>query len=320
MPNITVSPGITNVLGTFIDQLDDAFVNGVPSDFTPETLVIATTDGVLTLNGTDLVADEFGGTGTITEIVFAFDNGENFTLSDLSFDVRALAQAYPEPGSGIDAVPLETFFLPLDWEVTTNNTDDVLLQGATSDNGTPLNFSGDNRFELNGGEDFFFAGDGDDTVFGGTGNDTLYGGNDNDLIKAGKQRDQIFGGDGKDNLFGGKGKDYVDGGAGNDRLRGDIGDDTLNGGASRDKMTGGDGDDVFLFNVEGNTRTGADAITDFEVYADALRFYEADQSNITFERSGSDVLVTHEGGTILVEGITDVAAVQESTVFFYDGA
>ncbi len=316
MPTLVVSSGITNVIGTFSDGLDAAFLDGTVTAASATQVSITTASGTVVVDGMNFAPDGFGGfTGTMTDALFTYTSGETITLSNLNLDLGALTTAYALEDAGVDLGAVEAILFPLDWTVISNDNADFLPEGATSSDGIPINLSGNNRFELNGGEDYFFAGDGDDTVFGGTDDDDLFGGLGNDVIRGGKQRDEIFGNEGKDNLFGGKGKDYISGDEGNDRLRGDIGNDTLEGGASRDKMTGGDGIDQFWFNVDGNTRTGADTITDFNAAEDSLRFFNANPADVVVSEAGGDVIVTHEGGSILLEGVTDVSAVEDSLTF-----
>ncbi len=327
----------TSDIGNIVFALDATFATA----FQPNSIeVISSTSaqvtsifGTATFTGTGFALsglDAF--TGTIDQFTFTydftpldglfepsdfgfdFDTGAQVTVSDFNFEAGDIFEAYDLEADGdIDAA--ENLLVPLDWNLTGNDLANEHLEGATTFDGVVVDFTGDNRIDLAGGEDHFWAGGGDDTVFGGTGNDTLLGGDGNDVIKAGKQRDVVHGGDGKDNIFGGKGKDRITGGDGNDRLRGDVGNDTLEGGASRDKMTGGTDADRFVFDVTGNTRTGADTITDFDTAEDTLNFIGNSAADVSVALSGGDVLVTHDGGTILLEGVTDVAGVEDALMF-----
>ena len=102
------------------------------------------------------------------------------------------------------------------------------------------------------------------------------------FVFAGSDDETIRGTGGRDDLFGAGGADKLRGRAGNDRLFGENGADTIVagggrdsvwGGRGRDEMSGGGGADRFLFAdtaETGDTRRGADAITDFDEGVDLL--------------------------------------------------
>jgi hypothetical protein len=103
--------------------------------------------------------------------------------------------------------------------------------------------------------------------------------------------DVIEGLEGNDRIVAKGGRDWVFGGAG---------DDTILGGGGNDVLSGGVGSDVFVF----AGRAGHDRITDFEtgdridLAAYGMRF-----GQIGFEDRAAGVLVTHAGGTVLLEGM-----------------
>lgn len=124
-----------------------------------------------------------------------------------------------------------------------------------------------------------------------------------DLITLSSSGDYAHGFAGNDTMRGNGGADLLMGDGGADQLFGGTGQDTLSGGTGNDRLTGGGGADTFLMR---HAQAGQDVITDFE---DGL-----DRIDITggFQRSvrAAGVLVTHAGGTILIEGaqLADITA------------
>jgi Ca2+-binding RTX toxin-like protein len=145
---------------------------------------------------------------------------------------------------------------------------------------------------------------------GGGGNDTLSGGAENDFLKGGTRRDSILGGAGDDRLLGNAHNDTLRGGSGNDLLIAGGENDLLDGGAGDDTLRGGDGADVFIFYPD----AGNDIIQDFDVLSDSLQFHIPDpgQADYTLlsaqEHQDGLVLTLTEGGTILLQGVTDAEA------------
>lgn len=143
----------------------------------------------------------------------------------------------------------------------------------------------DDRYDGSGGE---ITG----SIAAGSGNDKLIGG---------EQSDDFDGEWDDDRLQGNGGDDTLRGGYGNDILKGGDGDDILEGGGNDDRLRGDAGRDVFVFGVDG----GADTVVDFEDGADLLRI--ADHSGgfagLTIADAGRDLLVTYDGGTILLLGL-----------------
>lgn len=116
-------------------------------------------------------------------------------------------------------------------------------------------------------------------------------GNDRNLNGTARA-DVIEGLEGNDRIIAKGGRDWVFGGAGND---------TITGGAGNDVLAGGSGSDVFVF----KGRAGNDRITDFERGADRIDLsdYGMRFRDILREDKAAGALVTHNGGTILLEGI-----------------
>lgn len=174
------------------------------------------------------------------------------------------------------------------------------------------------------GHDQLFGGDGDDNLFGMNGNDRIFGGNDNDRIFGGELQDSLYGGSGTDTVYGGTGNDLIFGGDGNDTLYGGADDDKLYGseghddlyaGSGNDTLTGGVGDDIFIFTSI--DASDANVIRDFELGTDEIEIENYDANTTTLQVVGSDTLITlASGATILVEGVTDTAAL-EADIFVF---
>ena len=160
-------------------------------------------------------------------------------------------------------------------------------------------------------------------VDGDSGDDHLRGRWKDDLVQ---------GRDGNDKLEGRGGDDVLLGGNGDDSLYGGSGEDDLIGGSGNDHLTGGGDADEFRFDPS-NGEEGVDVIKDFEVTIDrivlnAADVYRADpdivgangaldpaldfDADVDWTLSGigidDDLLITHPGGTIQVEGVEFGAA------------
>lgn len=188
-----------------------------------------------------------------------------------------------------------------------------------------------------GQTDELHGGDGDDTLVfgraggladGGDGDDLLYVdyyGSDAALVLDGAagtltgpasiqirnvERYFVQGGVADDVLGGGAGTDSLFGNEGDDVLRGGAGDDRLSGGAGADRLEGGAGDDVMNLGFgEGEADTvvlgagsGDDVVESYVVGEDRFElggriFFEAEQTQ-------DGLLLTHAGGTVLLEDVT----------------
>jgi len=108
-----------------------------------------------------------------------------------------------------------------------------------------------------------------------------------------------------------------------DKLIGTNGDDRISGGSGNDTLVGGQGKDTFAFNPN-NPAEGDDVIKDFEIGKDTIELKLSDivastpdggdgfqVSDLDAPGSGweigatdnGDVMVTHPGGTITLEGV-----------------
>lgn len=129
-----------------------------------------------------------------------------------------------------------------------------------------LGLAGDDLLQGNAGDDIQDGGDGADGLRGLAGNDIAYGGAGNDLLE---------GGDGGDTLNGDAGRDILIGGPGSDLLRGGAGADVY-------RFAGGDGADII-----DNTAV--------DLEPDLLEFISLDRAQLSFSRSGSDLLIARPG-------------------------
>lgn len=124
--------------------------------------------------------------GTIDTIEF-----RNFAITQITLFNLALS-----------ASAVKNLLLPLGWTLNGNANADILLAGATSSNGVALNLSGNDTFNLNGGNDQGIGGTGGDTIDGGIGSDRLTGNAGRDRLIGGAGRDAfVFNlGDGSDQI------------------------------------------------------------------------------------------------------------------------
>lgn len=199
----------------------------------------------------------------------------------------------------------------------------------------------DNRFMGLAGNDSLSGLDGDDTLIGGFGNDTMFGGSGADLILGGTGRDvasyagagdgvvldmmdaslntgdaagdilvsieairgtihddALFANEHANALQGYAGDDTLNGRGGNDRIDGGRGNDQIEGGAGADILTGGAGEDAFVF-AAGD---GQDVITDFQLEADALVFFDTSVSDVS-QLGGNTVITYGDAQSITLSGV-----------------
>jgi Ca2+-binding RTX toxin-like protein len=279
--------------------------------------------------------------GTLTTLTILEAGSIAGTISNLSIDNLDLTNAFLAELNGSNPFALETLFLQTDWVFQGTDGAQVLTADQTSAEGYAIPPSGDDIAYLLGGDDIFDLGAGNDTLYGGDGRDQLFGGTGNDRVFGGAHRDKLYGGDGDDLLkggsggdslyggegddilkgqqghdlmYGGEGDDFLYGGNKNDKMYGDAGDDYLKGGSGSDSLYGGEGSDtlkggggadVFIF----DTSSGADLIEDYNVSQDTLRILGT--NGITVTTVGNQVLVTHDGGVISLDGVNISTAAGE---------
>ncbi|WP_339770544.1 calcium-binding protein [uncultured Pseudosulfitobacter sp.] len=305
MTQLVISDGITSLVSVFYGALDDAFLEGTVTSFSTTEVTITTAGAVVTLSGTGFGANGSGYFGNLDSMSFAFTNGETIDWTDIGLLVQDIVAAYDAEENPvtpqIDAV--ENLLLPLAWDITFNDSDDILNSKTTSADGIKLHLTGDNYFDLRGGADDLFASDGKDTVFGGAGSDTIDGGNDNDRLYGEKGDDEIRGSKGRDLLRGGTGDDDLSGGKGRDNLNGGAGNDTLDGGSGDDKLRGSNGADTFVFNSAVSSGD-SDIIYDYELGTDFLILDASDPGSVTITDTLDGAVIAYEDNQILVIGVT----------------
>ncbi len=166
------------------------------------------------------------------------------------------------------------------------------------------------------GHDRLFGAGGDDHLTGDAGNDTLDGGDDKDDLRGGAGNDSLYGGAAADMLMGDDGNDYLNAGAGHDMVEGGMGNDILDGGDGADAfiVSSTSGNDV----VVGGFDAGPGAF-------DHIAFKDLGPEDITVTDSASThndehtgVLVSWEGGSIFLEGLTKSSLAQDDFMFNAD--
>ena len=140
-------------------------------------------------------------------------------------------------------------------------------------------------------------GDGNDTllklehIIGSSHDDTLAGDANDNIIRGGDGDDALFGRAGDDTLHGNKGADRLFGNGGNDTMFGDAGNDTLRGGLGDDDMSGGRGSDTFVYAFHDGNDTISNVQGGSAASDEVLHFVDITAEQLSFERSGSDVLI-----------------------------
>ena len=110
------------------------------------------------------------------------------------------------------------------------------------------------------------------------------------------------------------------GGSGNDTIDGGAGDDIIDGGAGDDSLTGGADADTFVFQAGHGNDTIAD-FTDGEDIIDVSSLGITGISSLTFSTNADNDLVINTGegnGTIVLEGVTDLATLTGEDFIFAD--
>jgi len=212
--------------------------------------------------------------------------------------------------------------------------------------------SGDDTLIGGAGNDFLSAGSGTDYVDGGAGSDTISylnsdaavtlnygywsgftgiggyaegdfiinvnnftGSNfDDSIVTVGTNggiNNSLKGMGGNDVLSAGAGIDTVDGGSENDTITGGLGNDTL---------IGGSGNDTFVFNVGTdfgvNTYAGfsTDVVTDFDRYADVLKFTGWTTPDDFADWKADHVLANNDGFAVIVDDNYNVGGAYSSQI------
>ncbi|MGH8236074.1 MAG: putative Ig domain-containing protein, partial [Steroidobacteraceae bacterium] len=261
---------------------------------------LAGNDTLVGLGGDDsLVGDEGndtldGGTGA--------DQMEGGLDNDVYYVDSLDDSVFESSGEGTDEIRSSiTLTLPSAADSPVENL--TLLAGAANGTGNSL----DNVIVGNSAGNTLSGGSGNDTLDGGGGTDTLTGGQGNDTFIT----------DGGDTLneSSGQGTDTVRStvnwtlatnfenlvllgtgnitGAGNsvaNQITGNDGNNTLTGNAGSDTLTGGNGADIYSYSTGHGSDTINNASTD--TAQDRLNVTNLTSSQVTFSRSGNDLLMT----------------------------
>ena len=110
------------------------------------------------------------------------------------------------------------------------------------------------------------------------------------------------------------------GGSGNETIDGGAGDDIIDGGAGDDSLTGGADADTFVFRAGHGNDTIGD-FTDGEDIIDVSSLGITGISSLTFSTNADNDLVINTGegnGTIVLEGVTDLATLTGEDFIFAD--
>ena len=271
--------------------------------------------------GTDLI--DISGIGRTFADLVVTENADNDAV--VIYDAVMTDQAVTVILEGIDFRDLSAanFIEPVapapPPDVVGTNADEILRGSGASETLLGL-----------GGNDLLLGGLGDDELNGGDGDDTHAVNSAGDVIiegdgaNSGYDRALIYSdaisggvvtvannveaatvlggsdlnivGNASDNWFVGNAEaNTLSGAAGNDRLNGSGGDDQLIGGTDNDVLEGGTGLDHFLFNAD----DGIDQILDYSVADDELLFVGVDQSSVTVQQSGLNVLISYDGDDVV---------------------
>lgn len=317
--------GLTGNVGIMIDTVIENLKTGSGNDTITGN---DANNSIYSKNGDDTISGNagedkiFGGNGNDT-----IDGGVGSDILKGGSDNDEI-----RGGNGLDKLYGENG----DDELHGGNHNDILYGG-----------NGNNTLYGEHGHDRIYGGADSDTIYGGDHNDLIHGREGDDIVEGGNGRDRAYlgdgndtyidnseaGFDGRDKVYGGAGDDeimcdggldYIRGGDGNDalyggaeydQLRGDAGNDVLNGGTGDDMLIGGADSDTFVFASD----DGDDNIRDFNLLEDLIAFSSGASSatDLTFSDSNGDLLISYDGGTILLTGVDSSAADQVTFEFDY---
>lgn len=257
--NITVGSSVPNPVLNLIGAFDDMLFGMLPVSSSPTQVVLERTgmsglEASAVISGTGFTTtivngDPYLSGGTIQSVDYnTFVGGATDVLdmSNLNLDATLVFNAVLAEETGADITAVEDLLLSLSYNYVGNGFGEFLDEGMTSDDGVPLNFKGNDTFDLKGGADTLFTGDGNDLAYGGSGADILKGGKGDDTLDGGSGADFLYGGNGKDIVYGGKGTDTAYGDNGADTMHGGDGEDKFYGGSSADFIYGDGGKDILI--------------------------------------------------------------------------
>ena len=279
--------GIDLDIGPAPDDMTDAHIHGAPEgeigpvifDFLNDAETDVD-DGAGTITGgwdeEEDAASELT-PGSLADLLAGDTYFNIHTNRDPSGFIRGQILRDGGAGDRVDLTELNIGSLEALQAVTQNRGGDALIRTFLDDEATSLRVDGVAKADLRASF-FVFAGSDDETIGGTGGRDDLFGAGGEDTLRGRAGNDRLFGENGTDTILAGGGGDSVWGGRG------------------RDEMGGGGGGDRFLFGETGetgDTRRGADAITDFDDGVDllVLRAIDARQGpggNQTFSFIGDD--------------------------------
>lgn len=229
-------------------------------------------ESIWTAGGNDLVIVGSGGAGQVN----TSSGNDKIRVTELFYNEAEDAMTV-RGGAGIDQLS----FAPIAKGVRFSLEETGKAQEITLDGGFISAFGIEN-LEGTSKNDVLTGNAGRNVILGKGGNDTLSGLAGNDTLNGAGGNDKLQGGQGKDTLIGGKGRDILDGQLGNDVLRGQG------------------GNDIFVFGLN----SGTDRVKDYQDDADTLRLvgHTGGFADLTITSSAGNKVITHDGGTIILEG------------------
>lgn len=291
----TVQSVITHALADHVENLTltgSAAINGTGNGL----------DNVLT--GNSAANTLIGGAGNDTLNGGAGADSMQGGIGDDIYVVDNAADAVIEAvDEGIDTVQSSIAF------VLGDNIENLTLTGSSGIAGTGNAL--DNILTGNNGANTLNGGAGNDTLDGGSGNDTMRGGLGDDTYVVAQTGDVVIEnpGEGVDTVrssvtytltanvehltLTGTGAINASGNELANILTGNSGANTLTGGMGDDLLVGGNGADIYSY----SSGHGADVIDNYSTDSaqDRLNFSNLTSSQVTFSRSGDDLLMTRDG-------------------------
>ena len=297
----TVQSGITYTLGGEVENLTltgTAVIQGTGNSL-DNVLTGNTANNTLTGGaGNDAIN---GGTGNDTMVG---GTGDDIYTVNVATDVVT-----ENAGEGTDRINSSVTL------TLATNVENLILTGTSALSGTGNTL--DNVLTGNSGANTLTGLAGNDTIDGGTGNDTMVGGQGNDTYFVNVATDLIMeaAGEGTDTVnsaatltlgnnlenltligtsaISGTGNtldNVITGNPAVNTLSGGTGNDTLEGRAGNDSLTGGDGADYYRYAAGDGSDTINNASGDAAI--DRLMFTNVTRAELTFTRTGNDLVVT----------------------------
>ena len=191
--------------------------------------------------------------------------------------------------------------------------------------------SGNDYFDMRGGDQAVFSDGGNNTVLTDDGNDFVALGDGADLIRTRGGNDRVFSGGGDDRVYVGSGKDIVFAGDGDDKVYGDsgynvfhgeAGNDLLIGGSDTDYLSGGADNDVLQGNQGFNTYQGGTGADHFILGSGSdwvNDFSSSEGDTVSFGEKFLDLGVTIENNFyVCFKGLTADGEATDGTIVCQD--